>query len=309
MTVDSLAVLDVLGRKADGPTLQSLRQVWDAYAAERSSGCSPFAAAVRVATRADRLGQAFAVGYPAALEHLLPDVELPGALCATESGGNHPRAIETRLEPHGQGFRLDGMKTFVTFGAFAKTLIIVARAGEKPDGRPNLVVVGVPANRAGVDVQELPPTSFVPEIPHASVSLEGVVVDATERLPGDGYLRYLKPFRTVEDIHVIGAAIAYLVGLARRADGASGLIADLAAGLVALDRLRIEPPLDPRVHVALQGVYSRVTQADDTGELDSLLRSAPSEEGARWARDRVLLRVASKARETRFERARAALLS
>jgi alkylation response protein AidB-like acyl-CoA dehydrogenase len=309
MTVDSLAVLDVLGRKADEPTWQSLRQVWDAYAVERAAGSSPFAAAVRVASRADRLGHAFAVGYPAALEHLLPGVELPGALCATESGGNHPKAIETRLEPEGQGFRLDGMKTFVTFGTLAKTLIIVARAGDKPDGKPDLVVVQVPADRRGVAVQELSATSFVPEIPHASVSLEGVVVDAAERLPGDGYLRYLKPFRTVEDIHVVGAAIGYLVGLARRVGDASGLIADLAAGLAALDRLRIEPPLDPRVHVALQGIYSRVTQADETGTIDNLLGSAPADEAARWARDRVLLRVASKARETRFERARAALLS
>jgi hypothetical protein len=136
-----------------------------------------------------------------------------------------------------------------------------------------------------------------------------VVVDAAERLPGDGYLRYLKPFRTVEDIHIVGAAIGYFVGLARRVGNSSGLIADLAAGLAALDRLRIEPPLDPRVRVALHGIYSRVTEADKRGDLDGLFRSAPAEEAARWARDRVLLRVASKARETRFERARAALLS
>ena len=304
-----MAALDVLGPEADGRSWQNLREVWDAYASEREAGCSPFAAAVRVAARADRLGYAFAVGYPAALEHLLPPVALPGALCATESGGNHPKAIETRLEPHGEGFRLDGAKTFVTFGMLAKTLIVVARAGEKPDGRPDLAVVRIPADRPGVVVHELPATSFVPEIPHASVSLEGVLVDAAERLPGDGYLEYLKPFRTVEDIHVVGASLGYLVGLARRADGAPGLVADLAAGLAALDRLRVEPPLDPRVHVALQGVYARMTVAEETGDLEGLFRAAPDDEAARWARDRVLLRVASKARETRFERARAALLS
>jgi alkylation response protein AidB-like acyl-CoA dehydrogenase len=304
-----LAALDVLGPKADGPSWQNLREVWDAYASEREAGCSPFAAAVRVAARADRLGYAFAVGYPAALEHLLPAVALPGALCATESGGNHPKAIETRLEPHAEGFRLDGAKTFVTFGTLAKTLIIVARAGQKPDGRPDLAVVQIPADRQGVVVQELPATSFVPEIPHASVSLEGVLLGADERLPGDGYVEYLKPFRTVEDIHVVGASIAYLGGLARRAESAPGLVADLAAGLAALDRLRVEPPLDPRVHVALQGVYARITAAEETGELEALFRAAPDDEAARWARDRVLLRVASKARETRFERARAALLS
>ena len=35
-------------------------------------------------------------------------------------------------------------------------------------------------------------------------------------LPGDGYDIYLKPFRTIEDIHVHAALIGYLVGVARR---------------------------------------------------------------------------------------------
>ena len=92
MTVDALTVLDVLAQERDEPTWQSLTHVWDAYAEERAAGCSPFAAGVRVAARADRLGHAFAVGYPAALEHLFqgPTV-LP---CADARDANDDGAID-----------------------------------------------------------------------------------------------------------------------------------------------------------------------------------------------------------------------
>ena len=81
-----------------------------------------------------------------------------------------------------------------------------------------------------------------------------------EQLPGDGYLDYVKPFRTIEDIHVVGATLGYLVGLARRTRASATLIAELSADLVALDGLRDGPPLDPRVHIALHGVYQRVAR-------------------------------------------------
>lgn len=303
MTVDALTVLDLLARKRDDPTWQSLPQVWDAYAKEREADCSPFCAAVRVAARADRLGQAFAVGYPAALEHLFPGVTLPAALCVTEVGGNRPSAVTTRLVQLGSGFQLDGKKTFVTFGTLAKTLMIVARTGHKPDGRPDLAVVRLPSNRPGIIVEELPVTRFAPEIPHATLSLQGVAVDAGERLPGDGYLGCVKPFRTVEDIHVLGASIGYLLGLAGRCGGPPKLVAELAASLAALDRLHLEPPLEPRVHVALQGAHARLADIEENGALDGLWRDAPEQEAARWTRDRDLLRVASEARAARFRRA------
>jgi acyl-CoA dehydrogenase len=295
--------LDVLTQERDEPTWQSLPELWDAYASERAAGRSPFSAAVRVAARADRLGQAFAAGYPAALEHLVPGVRLPCALCATEVEGNRPRAIATTLEEADAGYRLDGTKTFVTFGTLAKTLIIVACAGIKPDGRPDIVVVHIPADRDGVALEELPPTSFAPEIVHARLTLDRVAVLARERLPGDGYLRYVKPFRTIEDIHVIGAALGYVIGWARRIGASNDLIADLSADLVALDTIRESPALDSRVHIVLHGVLRHVKSALQSDCFEHLLEAAPGDERDRWVRDRALLDVASKARAARFERA------
>ena len=300
-------LLDVLFRDVEAPPKQSLLDVWGAYRSERASGLRPFEAAVRVAATVDRLGFAFAVAYPAALEHMVTGVDLPCALCVTEAEGNSPRAIETTLERSGDHYQLTGTKTFVTFGNLAEILLVVARAGAKPDGRPDLVVVQIPATRRGVELRELPTTPFVPEIPHTSVRLDGVEVFEAERLPGDGYLNYVKPFRTIEDIHVVGATLGYLVGLARRTRASATLIAELSADLVALDGLRDGPPLDPRVHIALHGVYQGVTRLIDSEDFGRVLEGAPDDERGRWERDRALLKVASKAREARFERAMKAI--
>jgi alkylation response protein AidB-like acyl-CoA dehydrogenase len=299
-----LTLLDVLSAEAEATPKRSLSEVWGAYAEERARGATPFVAAIKIASEADRLGLAFAVGYPAALEHMVPGVELPCALCVTESEGNHPRAIQTTLKPAGDGFVLEGTKSFVTFGTMAAALIVVARTGEQPRGRPELTVVRIPADRPGIELQKHPETPFAPEVPHARLTLHRVEVRAEELLPGDGYLGYVKPFRTIEDIHVVGAAIGYLVGVARRSGAPALLVAELSAALAALDRLSLEAPLDPRVHLALHGVYQRLIKQTKSDDFAKLWQLAPEDERDRWERDQPLLRVASKARDARFGRAR-----
>jgi hypothetical protein len=290
---------------ADQEIHSTLDAVWASYLSVRAGGSAPFHAAVQVAASVDRLGLAFAAGYSAALQHLVPDAILPCALCVTEADGNHPRAIQTCLataEP-GSGYTLDGVKTFVTFGNMAKTLIVAARAGGQSGGKPELVVVRIPADREGVSLKELPPIAFVPEIPHARVAFHHVVVHAGERMNGDGYLDYVKPFRTVEDIHVFGTTAAYLLGLAQRTEGPPELIAELAAAIVTLDRLCEAPPLDPHVHVALHGLSEGLARLFDATGLARVWEGAPPAERSRWERDRKLLQVAQTARDARFRKA------
>src|SRR5688500_3058897 len=108
---------------------------------------------------ADRPAWAFASGYQEALRRLLPELgEARAALCATEAGGAHPRAIETRLD----GDRLTGAKQFVTLGSRADQLLIIASVGRGAD-RNQLALVRIPAGRAGVRLDELPAAPFVPE--------------------------------------------------------------------------------------------------------------------------------------------------
>jgi acyl-CoA dehydrogenase len=260
---------------------------------------SPFESAVRGGARADRLGFAFAAGYEAALWRLLPDRDRSklAALCATERGGAHPRAIETKLI----GRALTGDKTFVTLADRAEELYVLASAGADGD-RAKLVFVRVPARARGVALTMLPSAPFVPEIPHASVHFDAVT--DVEVLAGDGWNDYVRPFRTIEDIHVHAAVIAYLIACARRYGWPRESIARGMAILSSLASLSIADASDPAAHVALGGAIdlSRSLVGDLEARWDNV-----SDEGDRWRRDRMLLEVAGKARSLRLEKAWSAL--
>lgn len=241
--------------------------------------------------RADRVGHAFAIGYSLALEALAG--EGSAALCVTEDGGNHPRAIETRLVDG----RVTGKKAWATLADRAAHLLVVARAGTDPAGRPELRVVRVRRDAPGVTL-EPSSTAFVPEIAHARVTLDGV---AGEMLPGDGYADYVKPFRTVEDIHVHAALVGYLIGAARQHGFARGLIERLALVAAGLAALGAADAKSAATHIALAGAIA--TTAGLITELEAAWAAVPDEEWTRWQRDRPILQVAGRARSERLSRA------
>jgi hypothetical protein len=245
--------------------------------------------------RADRVGYAFAIGYQAAIEALAG--EGSAALCVTEESGNHPRAIRTRLVDG----RVTGKKQWATLADHAAHLLVVATEGEDAAGRPRLRVVRVRADAPGLAL-EMSAASFVPEIAHARVTLEGV---AGEVLPGDGYADYVKPFRTIEDIHVHAALAGYLIGAARQRGFAHGIVERLAMVAAALAALGAADPKSPATHVALGGAIA--TTGAIVGEIEAAWAAAPDEEWTRWQRDRAILQVAGRARGERLARAWQAL--
>ncbi|MBX3275412.1 MAG: acyl-CoA dehydrogenase family protein [Sandaracinaceae bacterium] len=255
---------------------------------------APHLAALALGGRADRLGYAFAGGYVAALNALVParDRARTAALCATEAGGVHPRAIEARYV----GGVVHGDKTFVTLADAADELYVLAREGER-DGRPRLALVVVDARGPGVTLRPLPPAPFVPEIGHAAVRLDGA---PAARLPGDGWDDYVRPFRTVEDAHVHLALLGWLIASARRwgalAEPALEEALALAAGLSAIAR---EDPSAPTTHLALAGAIGASARVLAALDEDAM----PADDRARWRRDRPLLSVASKARAARRAKA------
>ncbi|MCW5806067.1 MAG: acyl-CoA dehydrogenase, partial [Deltaproteobacteria bacterium] len=236
-------------------------------------------------------------GYREALRALVPDATGIASLCATEDGGAHPRAIATRLE----GGRLTGKKKWATLASHAPTLLVVASIGADGAGRNRLRVVRVAANAPGV---RLVPASaaIVPEIPHAAVELDGVAVAEGDVLPGDGYDDYLKPFRTVEDIHVHAALAGYLVGVARRHAFPRETIERLLAVALAAHALAGCDPKATATHLALAGVLAEARRAVEEAEAHWRARPADAER-TRWERDRALLDVAGKARAARREKA------
>lgn len=266
----------------------------DAWWNASASGDSIERAILRGA-QSDRLGLAFLAGYWSALSGLDPTITERGALCATEAGGGHPRAIQTTLRDG----TLNGMKTFVSGGLLANTLLVVAKVGER-DGRPELKVARISAKAAGVTHGEGLELDFVPEVPHGTVTFENARVEAV--LEGDGYERYLKPFRTIEDAHVFGAVIGCLITNGRDAlpkVTLEQLLAQLAA-IMTVARLS---PSDAAAHVTLAGILTASKALIDFIDL----KHFDADFRARFERDKKLLTVASKVREQRRETAWAQL--
>ncbi len=147
----------------------------------------------------------------------------------------------------------------------------------------------------------MPPTPFSPEIPHATLRFDGVRIAADRVLPGDGYADYLKPFRTIEDLHVHAALLGYLIGVGRRSSWPEVVLERAVALAVAARALAVAPPSDPAVHVALGGVLdlARHLVADTAAHW----LSASEAERERWKRDLPLLAVAQRARGARLARA------
>jgi alkylation response protein AidB-like acyl-CoA dehydrogenase len=256
---------------------------------------------------ADRLGWAFAAGYQAALRALLPSLpdDVLAALCVTEAEGNHPKAVRTTLSADGPAFRLRGEKRWTTLGPDGGLFIVIAREAGSPEDRPSLKAVVLRSGTAGLSVLPMPPTRFVPEVPHARIRLENVRVEPGSVLAGDAYERYVKPFRTVEDIHVHSATLAYLVAEARARGWPAAWIERAAAALQALARLASLVPLAPATHIALAGAL-----AIGDGLVEEAERHWAGQEdepARRWRRDRELLGVAGSARERRLAAAWRAL--
>lgn len=262
------------------------------------SACSgpPFERAVRGGLSADRVGFAFASGYQAACRALVPDAPSGWllAVCATEPGGSHPRSIVTELR---EG-RLTGEKTFVSMGTAARGLLVVASTGQHADGRNRLRLALVDAESDGVTLTAMPALPFIPEIPHATLTLQQAPVRWV--CPGDGYTDALKPFRTIEDIHVNAALLSHLIAAGRRSGWAPECIESLLALVCALAPLASADPSHPAVHRALGGIDAQISAV--IAGLD--FSTADPQTQQRWARDAPLLRIASRARAARLAAAR-----
>lgn len=227
------------------------------------------------------------------------------AFAVTEEGGGHPRAVATLAERVGETVRLTGKKSFVTLAEHAERVFVVAREGEREDGTPVLGVYEVELDADALGVELLPETPFAPEIRHAVVTLFGVTVPASARLPGDGYLDYVKPFRTIEDLHVFAALLGHRLALSRRLElGAEDLGRGLALA-AALMGLEGSSPKSAATHLALERIFEDARAHVPLGA--EALGRLPDAERERFVRDLPLLGVADRARRARAARAREAL--
>jgi alkylation response protein AidB-like acyl-CoA dehydrogenase len=290
----------------DVPARASVAQWWPRWrdGAARAPGSA--AMALLGGFDADRVGWAFAAGYQAALRALLPTLpaDAVAAFCVTEEGGNRPRDIATRFTvAPGGGWTIQGAKRWTTLGPASSLLLVVgALPAQAGDARPQLRVAQVPAGAPGLQLLPMPKTRFVPEVPHARVQLDAVRLDEQALLPGDGYARYVKPFRSIEDAHVTLAVLAYLLREARQRGWPVTFAERLCAALALLADLAESPADAPALHVALAGALAWAH--DLYAEAGTLwARDADEPAAQRWQRDAALFAVAASARGLRAARA------
>ena len=266
---------------------------WHAQLQEQVQGLSTAQLAILGGRLAATPGLAFLAGYQAALRALWPEAPNSlGAFCVTERRSVRPADLNTRLE----NGRLDGCKDFVTGGSEADWFLVAARS--EPEGEPvRISLCSVARDTAGVALESLPPLPIATDIPHARLLLDGA---AAQALPGDGWDDYAKPFRTLEDVHVLLALSAWLYGIALDCQWPQALRLKLAGVLAAASEVARLDPREAATHLLLGGVFAQFESLRT--EMDVALESA-GEWAALWRRDSGLLRIAGSARQKRLEKA------
>ncbi len=251
----------------------------------------------------DRMAWAFASGYQAALHRLFPHLpeKTIAAFCVSEKNGNHPRAILTRLEPSGDGFVLNGRKTFVTGAMDADLLFVAASVGRTKAGQNKLKLAAVKTRAGGLTFTPMADLPIIPELPHCALKLENVRVTIDDVCKGDGYPGYVKPFRTIEDIHVCAAVTGYIFRLGMQYNWPETDLQQILSLALMLRSLSLKDPLSPHVHIILGGVLSHLDPL--LSRISGLMENSDPDAFFMWQRDKPVFNIAAKARQQRLSAA------
>lgn len=275
------------------PLAASLGQTYAAQL-ERLGTVAPFELAVLGGRAMATPGLAFLFGYQAALRVLWPSAPAAlGALCATERRSVRPADMHSRLE----GLRVTGRKDFVTAGLEAEWLLVAARceaAGESAQLNLAVVYPGEP----GVTLEALPTLPLMPEVGHARLTLQHA---ACELLAGDGWDAYVKPFRSLEDLYVLSALVAWLYGVGQECAWPQALQLRLLGLLGGCAEGSRQCADSVGCHLLLGGLFAQFNAL--RGELDQALAAGPEQWAQLWQRDQGVLALATAARDKRLAKA------
>ena len=300
-------LLTTAGSIQDVP-VNSIRDWKTAYDKNATNWSEPVDRAISCGFQADRTAYAFLAGFLSAMERLIPDApkEKITAFCISEEGGAHPRAIKTRLEENStdlseKTWLLNGRKKYITCANDADSILVAASTGTDSEGRNRIRLVRIDRNSAGVRIELMPDLPFIPEISHGVVFLENVIVMDEQVLPEDAYTTYIKPFRTIEDIHVSAAILGYLFRVASQYQWPQSFRETLLGLITAIRSLAIGDPLSPQIHIAYAGLQWSMTEvikqsADCWDKTPDKIRIA-------WERDKAVMGIAGQARTKRLETA------
>ncbi|AYC34133.1 acyl-CoA dehydrogenase family protein [Pseudomonas cavernae] len=279
------------------PASPALEEWYAALLDRLGEAPSPFELALLGGQLEASPGLAFLAGYQAALRALWPSAPATlGALCVTENKSVRPADLRCRLD----GLTLNGRKDFVTAADAADWLLVAAR-DEAPGSAPRVALCVVYRGAPGVRIETLPALPLMPDISHGRLHLDGA---HCERLAGDGWDDYTKPFRSLEDLHVMAAVSAWQYGIASAHGWPQALCLSLLGLLAGCAEVARQPAGSAATHVLLGGLFAQ--QAALRAQIDAAFAAGPAELAAVWQRDQRLLDVASGPRAKRLEKALAA---
>jgi hypothetical protein len=290
-----LSLDDVLTAPAS-PEPRGPRTRW---LAARDRCSDPFTAALAAAYGAQTVGEAFFAGYQAAVERATGERGLQSLLVNEPPRDDgppmgHPRSIRAAVR---EG-RVSGEKAFAL--EESEVLWVLVRTGISADGRIPFGLARVERDAPGVSHTSMP-MSWLHDVPHCAVHLGSA---ASARVIPDAWVRIIRPFRTIEDLAVLGAVLACRLGQARSDEEAEGLL----ALLVVLDALwghigrqpgaALSAALEPFVVRTLSGCRSHALQGFAANPVAGPLAES-------WASDHRLLALGQAARNAQLASARA----
>ena len=164
------------------------------------------------------------------------------AMAISEPGaGAHPKHLKTTATRRGDGYVLNGEKTYLTNGPVADVFLTLAITGEAA-GRKAYSAFLVPRDTAGLSVTETLPVDFMRPAPHCGIRLEAspVAGEALLGREGQALADVSQPMRTVEDAVMAGAklgALGYELSATAAAAASTGRSEDEAT-LAALGDMR-----------------------------------------------------------------------
>jgi len=163
------------------------------------------------------------------------------SLAVSEPGmGGSPKRLETRATVAGDGYVLEGEKTYLTNGPIADLFVVVAVTGET-DGLKRFSGFIVEKPRPGLELVAGAEVDFLRPSPHGGIVMRGCAVPADCLVGEEGSAldAIFRRFRLIEDIVSLGPLLGgmrlqlALLGAASAGGGGEGEESETAGDLAA----------------------------------------------------------------------------
>jgi hypothetical protein len=196
---------------------------------------------------------------------------------------------------------LNGSKKFVTCANEADLLLVAASTGISPEGQNQLRLVRIKNNIPGLAIKPIKDIPFIPEVSHGELEINNIPITESQILPGDGYTTYIKPFRTLEDLHVTAAVSGYIFRIACLFNWPQTIMEQLLALLTSAKTILKADPLKSSVHIILGGINSLFAHVIES--TDPYWKLTDDVTRSQWVRDKASLNIGGKAQAQRLSSA------